>query len=135
MKAFLERQYTDKNTIGRLWFDGKVVYTLELPWRDNLPNISCIPEGIYEVERTWSPAFKKNLWLIKDVKGRSGIRIHAANYIRELRGCIAPGMEAFDIDDDGIIDVSKSGVALEYMNKYIPDKFNLEIIWNKYLKI
>ena len=133
MDVFLERQYKKDCTLGRFWVNDTAVYTLELPWKNNQSGISCIPEGVYNVEKTYSPAFKKQLWLIKDVPNRSGIRIHATNYVRELKGCIAPGLEMFDIDGDGIIDVSKSNKALDLLYTLLPDKFKIEIIENSLL--
>lgn len=130
MIAVLKRDYKgDKCTLGKLYFADEVVETLELPWKDNQPKISCIPEGTYDVERTYSPAFKKDLWLVKNVPGRSGIRIHTANYVSELLGCIAPGLLRHDINNDGIIDITNSKKALSLMNSIIPDKFKLEIKW------
>lgn len=156
MNVFLERQYKEDCTLGRFWAGDIPIYTLELPWKNNQSNISCIPEGIYPVEKTYSPAFtkikrqkakKKNpdiaeeelnqikvfLWEILDVPKRSGIRIHTANFVRQLKGCIAPGLELFDIDGDGTIDISKSQKALDLLYTLLPDKFTLEIIENKFL--
>ena len=131
MEIFIERTYKgDDCTLGRIWFDGEVLYTLELPWVDNKVNISCIPEGTYEVEKTYSPAFKKDLWLIKDVLNRSGIRIHSANYVSQLRGCIAVGLDRYDINGDGIIDMKNSRKAMSMLNDSLPKKFKLDIIWN-----
>ncbi len=42
--------FFDEQTIGSLMMDGEIFcYTLELPWRENRKNISCIPIGDYEV--------------------------------------------------------------------------------------
>jgi len=128
---FIERIIKDdRYTIGRFVFGQEFLYTLELPWKNNEPNISCIPAGSYIVEKTYSPRFRKKLWLIKDVPGRSGVRFHAANFVRELEGCIAPGLEKKDIDNDGTIDVMDSRKALDLMNEVLPSKFKLDIIWN-----
>lgn len=130
-ETYIERIYSDdKVTIGRFWFKGEVVYTLELPWKDNQKGISCIPTGSYEVEKTYSPRFKKDLYLIKNVPGRSGIRFHVANYAYELEGCIAPGLSKDDIDKDGVMDIKSSKKAITLMNETLPDKFNLDIIEN-----
>ena len=128
---FLERLYTDdKVTLGRFWFEGKTVYMLELPYKDNQKNISCIPDGVYDVTWTFSPAFGRHLWLVQNVPNRSGIRIHPANMVSELRGCLAPGMDKKDINKDGIIDVVNSRKAFGLMRSLMPDDFKLEIIWN-----
>ena len=135
MKTYLlERiEKEDTHTLGRFWFNGNTVYTLELPWKNNEKNISCIPTGLYEVELTYSPRFKKMLWLVKDVPNRSGIRIHPANYVHQLHGCIAPGLNKQDLDNDGTIDLVNSKKALSWMREEIAEKFKLEIIWNDLL--
>lgn len=60
---------------GGVWCE-----TLELPWRDNMPLYSCIPTGTYTVIWSRSPRFKRNMYLIDKVPGRSGIRIHAGSF-------------------------------------------------------
>ena len=47
-----------------------------------------IPEGTYNVERTWSPKFKKFLPELIDVPDRFGIRIHRGSLPEHSRGCI-----------------------------------------------
>lgn len=84
---------------GTIDFEGNKFYTIECPWRNNLPNISCIPAGEYECEMTWSTAFNKPLYLVKDVRGRSGVRIHSGNVagmqskklLTHFHGCIGLG--------------------------------------------
>ena len=92
-------------------------HTLELPWRDNQRSISCIPEGRYPVVKSFSPRFQTMLWEVKNVPGRSGIRIHAANRVQELEGCIAPGMLRYHLDNDGILDVGRSREALKLLDE------------------
>lgn len=120
-------------TIGELIYELKgtihKVFTCELPWIDNEPNISCIPDGEYKVKRSYSRKFKKDLWQVLDVPNRSGIRIHIANFSYQLKGCIAPGNYIADIDKDGTLDVGDSGKALKSLDCNLPDEFNLKIIW------
>lgn len=81
--------------------EGFHCYSLELPWRDNKRSISCVPRGVYVVNWTWSPRFKRMMYLLEGVENRSGIREHSANlagdvsagYRSQLNGCIAPGLE------------------------------------------
>ncbi len=76
----LERQETGPHgTFGQIYFDGRSVFTGELPDRGNAPNVSCIPAGTYRVVWNFSPAFKRNMFLVTNAEGRSGIRIHPAN--------------------------------------------------------
>jgi hypothetical protein len=111
MRAVLHRKYTNDATYGQLDVGDITVFMLELPWRDNKNSISCIPEGIYKVERRVSPSQGLCYRLI-GVPKRSQILIHSANYTRELRGCLSPGLSQKDIDKDGIIDNVSSRLAL-----------------------
>lgn len=112
-----------KATIGKLEvIEGNTVLfscaCLELGWNNNKTGKSCIPIGEYEAAWTWSPTFKRYLWELIDVPGRKYIRLHVANYTRQLRGCIAPGMNVKDIDGDGVLDVASSGRALDGIHEY-----------------
>lgn len=130
MEVLLKRDYKGKDcTLGKMYFGDNFVETLELPWKDNITQISAIPEGEYEVEKTYSPSFRKNLWLIKNVPHRSGIRIHSASFVSDLRGCIAPGLSRYDLNKDGIIDMKDSRKAMSLLEEELPDKFKLKIIW------
>lgn len=64
--------------------------TIERPWLSNRPNISCIPEGSYQLKPYSSERFP-HVWELQDVPGRSLILIHAGNYAHDIQGCIAVG--------------------------------------------
>ena len=67
--------------------DGQlfVCKTLELPWRNNESNVSCIPKGVYTCKYTRSAHFSQMkghdvyTYEITNVPGRAGVRIHSAN--------------------------------------------------------
>ncbi len=88
---------TDQGTFSRLHFGGNVVHTVELPWRDNRRQASCIPPGVYQCALVNSPRFGR-VYGVQNVPGRSHILIHAANlagditagWITQLHGCISP---------------------------------------------
>lgn len=108
---------------------GRVVLnlkTVELPWRYNERRISCIPEGIYEVVPRTSRKHGLHFHVL-NVQDRSLILFHVANFVRELEGCIAPGLNHSDIDADGVIDVVHSRAAMERLLKVAPDGFTLKI--------
>lgn len=73
--------------------------TMELPWLDNRPRVSCIPPGRYQLVPWASKRFPAHFALVGPGVGlvpapklaRSSILIHAANRPAELRGCIALG--------------------------------------------
>jgi hypothetical protein len=91
MELELIRTYFPNGTNGELFYNGKrICFTIELPWLDNRPSVSCIPVGRYELEKYFSEHLGNHLH-VKAVAGRSMIMIHAANdALQELRGCIAP---------------------------------------------
>lgn len=93
MHITIHRTYHKEGTNGLLTMGANsepLCYTIELPWRNNEPNRSCIPEGTYVLKRRYSLKFRWHLE-VKDVPGRSYILIHPANHAaRELKGCIAP---------------------------------------------
>ena len=65
--------------------------TLELPWRQNERNISCIPAGQYEISNYKSNKFKCVCLALHDVFGRSYIAIHPGERLTHTKGCILPG--------------------------------------------
>lgn len=91
MELVIFRTYHTDGTNGRLYANNSFqCYTIELPWEDNLPQHSCIPEGKYQLRKRYSTRFGQHL-LVADVPGRELILIHPANdALKELRGCIAP---------------------------------------------
>ncbi len=103
-------------------------HSLELPWKNNEPNISCLPLGDYVCKVTYSPAFKKDLYLILEpFPHRDGFRIHAANRLTELRGCVAFGEKITQVDDSIFLATSAKWVTavMEHFNN---EPFLLQII-------
>ena len=77
--------------IGVLKID-KIVFcwTLELPYRMNKQNISCIPTKQYSCRRTISSKFG-NTFQVLDVPDRSNILFHPGNTEKNSKGCILLG--------------------------------------------
>lgn len=109
--------------------------TLELPYKDNERNVSCIPEGHYNVVQRSSPKYGNHLHVL-DVPNRSLILFHHANFAgsknprtghSDLRGCIAVGREFRDISGDGILDVVDSKNTMKALMDVAPDGFILEV--------
>lgn len=90
----LQRTVHDPHcSLGRLTLpSGLVLASIERPWVKNAPTVSCIPAGKYKCAWTLSPRFHRKTYEVLDVPGRSGIRIHAANWASQLEGCIALGI-------------------------------------------
>jgi hypothetical protein len=87
-----DRLTTDGPTMGQLIADGVTYQTLEPPWKDNAPRVSCIPPGTYPVILAWSPKFLRKMPLLGAVPDRSSILIHALNGVEETEGCIGIGL-------------------------------------------
>ena len=85
------RTYYPAAVNGQLYCNGIFqCNTIELPWRFNQTQRSCIPEGTYRLQKRFSPKHKAHL-LVTGVPNRSLILLHPANNAPlELRGCIAP---------------------------------------------
>ena len=134
MKVHLQRTFrTPLATYGVLTVvDGPLTLfkclTLELPWRDNKRSISCAPPGAYPMDFEWSPRFKQNLWELKEVPNRSEIKIHSANYVEQLNGCIALGSGIADINGDGIADITNSRATVGRFHKVLKDEKTVYII-------
>lgn len=94
--ATLNRNYEPDWTPGTLTLpSGEELKTLENPWRNNEPNVSCIRAGVYLcrwLERSASGKYRR-CWVVLDVPGRSGILFHPGNLVRHTWGCILPGMK------------------------------------------
>lgn len=133
MKVVLNRLIdTGKETLGLLTIHDelKEVYTcktLELPWKENKRNVSCIPRGEYLITPRFSDKYGEH-FLINDVEDRDYVLIHAANYYTQLRGCVAVGKRYSDINSDGELDVTNSRKTMQELLKILPKKFYLTII-------
>ncbi len=118
-RLLLERfAYSPESTEGELFLLGDenvvkgqvsrthICWTLELPWLDNLPCKSCIPEATYWCAPHTRPdgRFSFIIWgdsvaqhpgqlSAHGLMTRWGILFHAANRPEELLGCIAPGLD------------------------------------------
>lgn len=124
---------TDEGTFGTLTLpDGKTFHTLECPWRNNTPRLSCIPAGTYRVIPHKSPKFGSSFW-VQNVPGRSEILFHAGNWAGDttkgLRsdslGCILVGSSVAVIK--GQRGVSASRVAMDQLLSLQKSEFTLEI--------
>ena len=91
MELELIRTYLPAATNGKILYqDRLMMYSIELPWKNNHTRVSCIPEGTYELVKRWSPKFNRHLQVL-NVPKRNSILIHPANEaLHELKGCIAP---------------------------------------------
>jgi len=91
--------FTPWGVFGELQFPtGEVFYTIERPWLNNEAYVSCIPDGVYTLEKRHSPVVHRTSggayqegWEVTDVPGRTFIMLHPANWMDDLAGCIGVG--------------------------------------------
>ena len=102
----IRNEHTNDYTVGTIGEIGKepICLTIELGWRNNARNISCIPTGEYVLRRHVSSRFNPSIKVFdkdgrSEVPGRVAILFHAGNYINFLQngkilndseGCILP---------------------------------------------
>ena len=88
MFTLIRDKRTEKAILGRLFLGGVVIaYTLE--------NASkAIPVGLYSLQNSKSPKFKRELPLLYNatVPAKRGIRIHSGNSWKDSSGCVLVGM-------------------------------------------
>lgn len=121
----LKRTYFPDRTEGKLYDgDNFLIDILERPWLDDIPNISCIPEtGTLRQTDVYCFDFHDSVRLpfcweaINMQDGRNGICIHSANYVWQIEGCLATGMEFGRIGNNNAVLESVS--ALNYLREYI----------------
>lgn len=82
-----------RGTFGVLRFGAvPFVLTLERPWQDNEPNVSCIPPGRYRCGRVRSPKFGET-FEVQNVPHRTHVLFHRGNTTEDTQGCILVGEE------------------------------------------
>ena len=88
--------FSDKSTLGELFVNGeRICDTLENPYLDNKKNISCIPEGEYEVRLRYPRESGTRDYLhllIQEVPDRTFILVHIGNSPSETQGCVLVGL-------------------------------------------
>lgn len=102
-----------------------VAVSLELPWRDNRPRVSCIPEGRYSCSWYLSPLHGETL-LVSGVPDRSYILFHGGNTFADTNGCILVG-EAFGTIN-GVAAIFRSQVGLGKFKQLLLGKNDFNLI-------
>jgi hypothetical protein len=102
MKIRVERQiFDDESTLGQLLIDGvEECFVLEDKVREvpnepveswKIPHLTAIPYGVYKLIINHSQRFNRDLPLLLNVPGFSGVRIHPGNTSVDTEGCLVVG--------------------------------------------
>jgi hypothetical protein len=122
-----------QGTEGVLTAGDFFCFTLELPWKDNQPDISCIPPGQYPVKPRLSPRFGE-VYHVTEVENRSFILIHPGNfagdtalgYRTNVQGCILLGKYRGVLGTQRAVLNSRPSVR-EFMQYMAREPFDLTI--------
>ena len=131
-------KYTDKETFGILTAHRNGEFfqclTLELPWKNNQRNISCIPKGFYTAQYTYWESKKRYNYLLNKVPNRGGIYIHYGNYAYrptskpDIEGCILLGSSYGDLNDDNVDEILNTKATVEAFQKFMnKEPFDIKI--------
>ena len=131
MDATLTRLSTDFNcpTFGILKINDLSLVTMELPWKGNAKEVSCIPTGTYTCKRTLASLHITKpygqTFEIENVPNRSDILFHIANFQKDLKGCIGLGtsfgkLSGFDV-------ILRSMTAFDKFMQTLKDVYNFSL--------
>lgn len=101
--------------------------SLERGWMNNYPNISCYPIGEYVLVYEWSSRFKRMLWEIYGIEGRSECKFHSANHWWQLNGCNALGLRFKDMNADGFKDITYSRNTMQQFDQALKPYRNQKV--------
>jgi hypothetical protein len=127
MEFFLHRkETTEDGTFGELYIDDCWLYTLELPWRNNATDVSCIPEGSYLCQLVDTPHHGLTYQVL--VPGRVGVLFHSGNTEIDTKGCILLGLSTGSMDardpDSGEIEKQPAVLQSKEAFKLFMDRMN-----------
>ena len=114
----------DGGVFGVILKDKRPLFTtLELPWKNNQRNISCVPPGTYKCSKIFSNRFQRYLYVLLNVPDRDMVEIHVGNSIRDTQGCILLGM-SYSLSDNAIMN---SKLAFDNFMSIMPSEFTITI--------
>lgn len=116
-----------------VWREKAVAVTLELPWRNNKREWSCIPEGVYRCVKTenrklLSGEVIPETYEITGVPDRDGILFHIGNSPKDTRGCVLVAQNFAIVREHQTILNSRTGFGEWLKQIGYPANFQLEIV-------
>ncbi len=128
MRLFLKRRWKHPDTksiFGTLQSStGPQFITCEREWKDNQPNVSCVPTGFYLLEPHDGTKYKNTFALVGSTVShigdgasvtRSACVFHKASKGSQLQGCIALGTSVTLVADSSWAKLSGLGHGKEWL--------------------
>ncbi len=132
----------EDRTLGQLQVGDKTLCTIEKPWVRNpeapdgygagMRNVSCVPEGEYELVLRDSPSKGEQWHFVNQDLGvflewsenlepwhRFSCMFHIANYVRQVEGCSGVGMRVFDFGAREGFGVASSAMGMHVLKEYL----------------
>jgi RHS repeat-associated protein len=93
--TIVRTSFTAEYVQGYVLLNGEStgIHTLELPWKNNAENTSCIKGGKYKAELVYSTDLGVDVIRLEDKNDRSGILIHGGASTEDTDGCILVGLD------------------------------------------
>ena len=118
MLVLVRDKRTETAILGRLFVGGVFVcFTLENAEKS-------IPCGVYKVQNSKSPKFKRELPLLYNdaVKASRGIRIHRGNTVKDTQGCVLVGMgQNYKNAEPGLLESSPAETMVTMLCRNVHD--------------
>ena len=128
MRLLLTRDiFAASATLGRLTVDGKFFgYCVEdedrglsaadpATWPRKVRAETAIPVGTYEIRRTHSPKYGRDVMEVQAVPAFRGVRIHPGTDESDTEGCLLPGLQR----DVAGLRVLKSTLAVAWLDTQV----------------
>jgi len=135
-KVTIRRLFTSaEGTPGLVFINREFFcFAMELPWRDNKRNVSCIPTGKYLCTWHRSPRFGWT-YIVNDVNGRSFILFHSGNVAGDVslgfkthsNGCLLLGKRLGSLFNQLATLISKPMIN-KFIQKMGKEPFELEVV-------
>jgi len=111
--------FSEKSVLGKLYCNGEFIsHTLELAWKNNQKNVSCIPRGEYKCKVRLARESSSREYvhlIIEDVENRSYVLFHRGNVPSDSKGCILTGTHRAGEPDK----ILESKIAHTYLMDYL----------------
>lgn len=118
MNLLLQSVCASDATTGKLTGPGIELYTMEPPWRGDVPDKSCVPAGTYQLLPYFSPKHGRTWRLHNPDLGvwgasntpprpmRTQVELHSGNWADQSEGCILLGLNDIPMRNpaDGQVD-------------------------------